>query len=145
MSGAVSSIPSYATPQVTSTDMEDRKRAEEALRKTQAVLARVTRATVVGELTASIAHEVNQPLAAVATNAGAALRWLDDKLKRNSRGLQRIIRDGNRASEVVARIRALLKDGTPIKTQLNLAEIIAEIVTLTEAEAQQRQVSAQTQ
>ncbi|MDB6027291.1 MAG: sensor hybrid histidine kinase, partial [Verrucomicrobiales bacterium] len=61
----------------TSTDIQDRHRAEEALRETQAVLARVTRSTVVGELTASIAHEVNQPLAAVVTNAGAALRWLD--------------------------------------------------------------------
>jgi PAS domain S-box-containing protein len=131
----------------TSTDIEDRKRAEEALRETQAVLARVTRATVVGELTASIAHEVNQPLGAVVNNANAALRWLDGKppnLDETQEALQRIVRDGNRASEVVARIRALLKDGTPIKTRFNLGEVIAEIVALTEAEAQRRQVSVQT-
>ncbi len=131
----------------TSADIEDRKRAEEALRETQAVLARVTRATVVGELTASIAHEVNQPLGAVVTNAGAALRWLDGEppnLNEAREALLRIVRDGNRASEVVARIRAVLKDGTPIKTQFSLGEIIAEIVALTEAEAQRRQVSVQT-
>jgi len=131
----------------TSTDIEDRKRAEEALRETQAALARVTRATVVGELTASISHEVNQPLGAVVTNAGAALRWLDGEppnLNEAREALRRIVRDGNRASEVVARIRALLKDGTPIKTQFSLGEIIAEIVALTEAEAQRREVSVQT-
>jgi len=131
----------------TSTDIEDRKRAEEALREAQAVLARVARATVVGELTASIAHEVNQPLGAVVTNADAALRWLDGKrpnLNEAREALQRIVRDGNRASEVVARIRALLKDGTPIKNQFNLGEVIAEVVALTEAEAQQRKVSVQT-
>ena len=131
----------------TSADIEDRKRAEEALRETQAALARVSRATVVGELTASIAHEVNQPLGAVVTNAGAALRWLDGEtpnLDEAREALRRIVRDGNRASEVVARIRALLKDGTPIKTQFSLGEIIAEIVALTEAEAQRRQVSVQT-
>src|SRR5437867_2061707 len=131
----------------TSTDIEDRKRAEEALREAQAVLARVARATVVGELTASIAHEVNQPLGAVVTNADAALRWLDGKrpnLNEAREALQRIVRDGNRASEVVARIRALLKDGTPIKIQFNLGEVIAEVVALTEAEAQQRKVSVQT-
>jgi len=131
----------------TSTDIEDRKRAEEALRETQAVLARVTCATVAGELTASIAHEVNQPLGAVVTNAGAALRWLDGErpnLDEARIALQRIVRDGNRAGEVVARIRALLKDGTPIKTQFDLSEIIAEIVALTEAEAERRHVSMQT-
>ena len=131
----------------TSTDIEDRKRAEEALRETQGVLARVTRVTVVGQLTASIAHEVNQPLGAVVTNADAALRWLDGKrpnLNEAREALQRIIRDGNRASEVVARIRTLPKDGTPIKTEFNLGDAIAEIVALTEAEAQHRQISVQT-
>src|SRR6267378_1823350 len=115
----------------TGTDIEDRKVAEKALQETQTALTRVTRATVVGELTASIAHEVNQPLGAVVTNANAALRWLNGKppnLNEAQEALQRIVRDGNQASEVVARIRALLKDGTPIKTRFNLGEIIAEIV-----------------
>ncbi|MDB6026898.1 MAG: nodV1, partial [Verrucomicrobiales bacterium] len=132
----------------TSTDIQDRKLAEKALRETQAVLARVARSTVVGELTASIAHEVNQPLAAVVTNAGAALRWLDGQppnLNETREALQRIVRDGNRASEVILRIRALLKNDAPIKTQINLGETIAEIIALTETEAQRRQVSVQTQ
>ncbi|MDB6038419.1 MAG: sensory transduction histidine kinase, partial [Verrucomicrobiales bacterium] len=81
----------------TSTDIEDRKRAEGALRDTQAVLAGVMRATVAGELTASIAHEVNQPLGAVVTNANAALRWLNGNppvLDEVREALQRIVRDG---------------------------------------------------
>jgi PAS domain S-box-containing protein len=131
----------------TSTDIEDRKRAEAALRETQAVLARVTRATIVGELTASIAHEVNQPLGAVVTNANAALRWLEGKppnLDETRAALQRIVRDGNRASEVVARIRALLKDGAPSKTQLSVVETITEIIALIEPEAHRRQVLVET-
>ncbi|HEX4644377.1 MAG TPA: PAS domain-containing protein, partial [Verrucomicrobiae bacterium] len=131
----------------TSADIEDRKRAEEALRETQAALARVSRVTTVGELTASIAHEVNQPLGAVVINAEAALHWLADKppnLSEVREALQGIIRDGNRAGEVVARIRALLKNGTPTKTQFSLGDMIGEIVALTHAEAERRQVSVQT-
>src|SRR6266566_1981150 len=118
----------------TSTDIEDRKRAEEALRETQAVLAHVARASIVGELTASIAHEVNQPLGAIITNAEAGLRWLSDdlpNLNEAREALQRIIRDGNRASEVVARIRSLLQSGKTIKTRFGLDEVIREIVALT--------------
>ena len=132
----------------TSADIEDLKRAEEALLETQSALARVSRATVVGELTASIAHEVNQPLAAVVTNASAALRWLESKppnLNETREALQRIVRDGNRASDVVARIRALLKNGTPIKTSFDISEPIAEIISLMEIEAQRGQIIVQTE
>ena len=131
----------------TSTDIEDRKRAEEALRETQAVLAHVARASIIGELTASIAHEVNQPLGGIVTNAEAALRWLSDdspNLDEAREALQRIVRDGSRASEVVARIRSLLQSGKTIKTQFGLDEVIREIVALTKAEAQRRRVSVQT-
>jgi PAS domain S-box-containing protein len=131
----------------TSTDIEDQKRAEEALRETQALLARVARVSIVGELTASIAHEVNQPLGGIVTNAEAALNWVSDdrpNLKEAREALQRIIRDGTRASEVVARIRSLLKNGKPNKTRFGLDQIIREIIALTKSEARRRRVSVQT-
>ena len=84
--------------------------AEQALRKAQAELAHVTRVTTLGELTASIAHEVNQPLAAVVANAEACLRWLDREtpdLDAARRSVEWVIDDGNRASEVIRRVRAL--------------------------------------
>src|SRR6202022_1165994 len=85
--------------------------AEEALRKAQAELAHVTRVTTLGEMTASIAHEVSQPLAAVLANAEACLRWLDrgPDLDAARRSVEWIIDDGNRASEVIRRVRALAK------------------------------------
>jgi PAS domain S-box-containing protein len=128
-------------------DITERKlaeRTEEALRETQAALARVTRATTVGQLTASIAHEVNQPLGAVVTNAEACLRWLAGKspnLREAREALQRIIRDGNRASEVVARIRSLLRHDKPTKDQFSLGEMIGETAALAQAEVQRRHVS----
>src|SRR5208283_389417 len=82
-------------------DRTDRKRAEEALQKTQTELAHVTRVTTLGELTASIAHEVSQPLAAMSTNASASLRWLagdSPNLAEAREAVRRIVRDGNRAS-----------------------------------------------
>lgn len=88
-----------------------RQAAEEALKKTEAELGRVARVTTMGELTASIAHEVNQPLAAVVTNGNASLRWLSadpPNFDEAREAIRRIVRDGTRASEVIARIRALL-------------------------------------
>ena len=85
--------------------------AEEALKRTEAELTRVARVTTMGELTASIAHEINQPLAALVTNANACLRWRaaePSNLDEARTTAQRIVRDGKRASEVIARIRALL-------------------------------------
>src|SRR5258707_8034278 len=132
----------------TSTDIEDRKLAEEALQETQALLARVARVSIVGELTASIAHEVNQPLGGIVTNAEAALNWLSGHspdLTEAREALQRIISDATRASEVIARIRSLLKSGKSIKTRFGLDEIIEEIVALIKTEAQRRHVTVQTQ
>jgi PAS domain S-box-containing protein len=131
----------------TSTDIEDQKRAEETLRETQALLARVARVSIVGELTASIAHEVNQPLGAIVTNAEAALNWLSDdtpNLEEAREALQRIVREGTRASEVVARIRSLLKNGKPDKTRFALELALREIIVLTKSEARRRKVSVQT-
>ncbi len=110
-----------------------RTAAETALRDTQADLERVARATTMGELTASIAHEINQPLAAVVTNANACLRWLDrepPELDEAREAARRIIRDGKRGSEVLARIRAMLKKGEPVREPLAVCEVIQEILML---------------
>src|SRR5258706_5562099 len=91
---------------------EERQHAEDALHEAQAELAHVTRVMAMGELTASIAHEINQPLAAVIANANACFRWLANStpnLDEARDAISRIVRDGNRASDVIGRIRALVK------------------------------------
>ena len=126
----------------------ERTRAEEALEKSQAEMIRVARATTVGELTASIAHEVNQPLAAVVTNANACLRWLagdQPNLDEARDAVRRIARDGNRASDVIVRIRALLKRGEPARAQVDINELIQEIIALAQAEIFRRNVTMQTE
>jgi PAS domain S-box-containing protein len=129
-------------------DIEDRKRAEEALQKAQAELAHVSRVTTMGALTASIAHEVNQPLAAVVTNANAALRWLATQppnLDEVRETLGRIVRDGHRASEVIGRIRALLKK-TAIETgQVDLNGLIEDSVALVRGEVRRRRILLRTE
>jgi len=126
----------------------ERARTEEALERTQAELARVARATTVGELTASIAHEVNQPLAGVVTNANACLRWLagpSPDLGEARDALRRIVRDGNRASDVIGRIRALLKKGETARMRLDINQVIQEIIKLARGEMLQRKVTLQTE
>src|SRR5205814_7047211 len=108
-------------------DITDRKRAEEALQQAQADLARLNRVMLLGEMTASIAHEVNQPIAAVITNANAGLRWLGAKppdLEEVRQALGRIVRDGSRAGEVIDRIRALVKKVPPRRELLDINEAI---------------------
>ncbi len=129
-------------------DTTERKRSEEALREAQAELARVARATTIGELTASIAHEVNQPLAAVVANANACLRWLAAEtpdLDEARAAAQRIVRDGNRASDVIARIRGFLKKGEPVTVQLGINEVVREIIMLTQGEVLRRDASLLTE
>jgi NO-binding membrane sensor protein with MHYT domain/nitrogen-specific signal transduction histidine kinase len=124
-------------------DVTERKRAEDALRSAQAELAHVTRVTTLGEMTASIAHEINQPLAAVVTNGSACLRWLmaeSPNLEEAREASKRVIRDGNRASEVIARIRALMQKTETQKAELDINEAIQEIVLLTQNEAARKGV-----
>ena len=114
----------------------------------QAELARVARITAMGEMTASIAHEINQPLAAVANNASAGLRWLEHQppnIDRARSTLVRIINDNNRASEVIASIRAMLTKGSQARTQLDINDLIREVVTLVHGEIQDRSVSIRTE
>ena len=129
-------------------DTTERKRSEEALREAQAELARVARATTMGELTASIAHEVNQPLAAVVTNASACLRWLaaeTPNLDEARAAAQGIVRDGNRASDVIARIRGFLKKGEPVTVKLSVNDVVREIIMLTQGEVLRRDASLLTE
>jgi len=129
-------------------DLSKQKRAEEALQKAQSELTQVTRMAALGELTASIAHEVNQPLAAVVNNANASLRWLSrdsPNLAEACDAIRRIIRDGNRAGDVILRMRALFKKVNTTKERLDINEAIEEVVVLAQGEVQRNRVSLQTQ
>jgi PAS domain S-box-containing protein len=128
-------------------DITDRKLAEDSLRKAQAELAHVTRLTTMGELAASIAHEVNQPLAAVITNGNASLRWLaapTPNVDEAREAVQRIIRDGHRAGEVIQRVRALLKKTGPQKAWLDINDVIQEVLTLAHSEVGRHRVALRT-
>jgi PAS domain S-box-containing protein len=128
-------------------DITARKQAEEAVSKAQSELAHVTRVTTLGELTASIAHEVNQPLAAVVTNANASLRWLSGdspNLAEAREAIRHIIRDGNRGGEIISRIRALAKKAPPKKDWLDLNETIDEVIAMAHSEVQRNCVLLQT-
>jgi PAS domain S-box-containing protein len=121
--------------------------AEQELRKAQAELAHVARVTTLGELTASIAHEVNQPLAAVIANAAACLRWLDREtpdLSAARRSVEWVINDGNRASEVIRRVRALANKNAFEKMPLDVNDVVRETVALVQRELISQQVSLQT-
>jgi PAS domain S-box-containing protein len=129
-------------------DLTERKRAEDALHEAQAVLAHVTRVTTMGELAASIAHEVNQPLAAVVTNCNAGLRWLagtPPNLDEVGECLRRIMQDGNRAGEVLMRIRSLVKRSGPVKERLDLNERVREVLLIANGEARRYGVAVRTE
>jgi PAS domain S-box-containing protein len=115
------------------TDVTARKRAEEKLLEAQAELAHVARVTALGELAASIAHEVNQPLAAVVANAAACQRWLahtPPNLDEARSTVQSIIKDGNRAGEVIQRVRGLVNKTVDQKVPLDINEVVNEVITL---------------
>ena len=125
-----------------------RDRAEEKFRKAQADLAQATRASTLSELTAWIAHEVNQPLAAVVTNAETCLRWLDREtpdLDEARLAAENIIQDGNRAAEVIRRVRALLKNAEPQTAPLDLNDVVNEVIPLVRRELLSDQVSLRTE
>jgi C4-dicarboxylate-specific signal transduction histidine kinase len=129
-------------------EITERQRTEEALQKAQTELAHVTRVMTLGELTASIAHEVNQPLAAVVTNGQAGLRWLaleTPRLDEARAAVERIVRDGNRASEVIQRIRALAKKNPTLMVSLDINEVIREAILLVQREVSSHGVSLRTQ
>jgi C4-dicarboxylate-specific signal transduction histidine kinase len=115
----------------------------EALQKSQTELAHVTRVMTLGELTASIAHEVNQPLAAIVTNGNACLRWLGGatpNLLEARQAVERIIKDSYRASEVIARIRKLVKKTPPGNDWVDLNDVINEVFALAQNEARRNHV-----
>ena len=138
-----------------STDIEDLRRAEEELRRREAhlrdvqmELAHANRVTTTGQLAASIAHEVSQPIAAALTNANAARRWLAAEppdLSEVGQALDRITRDGGRASDIIGRIRALVRKAPPRNDQLNINETIREVITLTRSEMRSSKTLLQTQ
>jgi signal transduction histidine kinase len=124
----------------------ERKRAEDALHHAQTELAHVTRVATLGEMTASIAHEVNQPLGAVVNSASACLRWLDaQKLEEARRSAARVIAEGHRASEIIGRIRALAKKAPLRKDWLDVNETIHEVIALAHSEVQRNGVALETQ
>jgi PAS domain S-box-containing protein len=119
-------------------DLTNRKQAEEALRQAQADLAHVSRVTTMGEMTASLAHEVNQPIAAAVTNANTCVRWLaadTPNLEEARAAAMRIVKDGRRAGEIISRIRLLFKKGTPQRELVDVNEVIREMIVLVRSEA----------
>jgi PAS domain S-box-containing protein len=132
----------------TSTDVHDWRQAQEALRNTQAEFAHMTRVMTMGELTASIAHEVNQPLGAIVTSAAAGARWLATKppqMDKARRALERIANDGKRAAEVIRRIRALMKRQAPRKEWLDINETILEVIALAQYQLRRSEILLETQ
>ena len=127
-------------------DITERKRAEEAMRSAQADLARAARLTTMGELTTSIAHEINQPLGAVVNNASACLRWLAaQNLEEARRSLAMVIADGHRAAEIIGRIRALAQKAPPRKDWLDLNDTIRDVLALAQGELQAHRVLVRAQ
>src|SRR4029077_5479121 len=127
-------------------DITKAKRSQEALDNAQAELAHVTREATLGEMSASIAHEINQPLAAVVNNANACLRWLAaQNLEEARQSATRIIADGHRAGEIISRIRALANKAPPQKDWLDINEAILEVIALARSELHGNRVSLQTQ
>ncbi len=126
-------------------DIENRKRAEENLRQSQNELAHATRMTTMGELAVSIAHEVNQPLMAVVTNAGACLRWLNGAppdLAMARQAAERIVRDGHRAGDIITSLRNLARKSAPRLDRVCLDQVIPVVLDLLQGEFRRHGVVA---
>jgi len=130
------------------TDIEDRKRAEEErdrLRRLEADLAHVNRISLLGELAASLSHELKQPIAAAITNANTCLRWLkhdQPDIEEARRAVMRIVQDGNRAAGIIDRLRSLYKEGAPPERELvDVNEVLREMLALLRSEAVRYSVS----
>jgi PAS domain S-box-containing protein len=125
-------------------DLSERKRSEEALQRAHAELAHVTRVTTLGELAASIAHEVNQPLAAIVADANACLNWLagtNPRLDMVHEALAAMVRDGHRAADVIQRIRQLAVKAVPPKAAVDLNDVVREVLPLVRAALLRHEVS----
>jgi PAS domain S-box-containing protein len=135
----------------TSIDVTERKQSEEErerLRQAQEDLAHVNRVTTMGELTASLAHEVNQPIAAAVTNANTCKRWLDanpPNVEEAREAASRIVKDGTRAAEIISRVRRLFTKNTPQRAFLDVNEVIREIIVLLQTEAMRYSISVRTE
>jgi PAS domain S-box-containing protein len=129
-------------------DINERKRAEQALARAQQELAHAARVLSIGELTASLAHEINQPLAAIVANAHASRRWLDRKVpncKLARSSLENIVRDGNRASAIIQRVRSFSAKALPSRDRLAVNDVIREVVAIASYELAREQVGLRTQ
>jgi PAS domain S-box-containing protein len=132
----------------TTMDITERKRGEDALRTAQADLTRVARLTTMGELAASIAHEINQPLGAIVANGNACLRWLakdQPQLDDARRAAERIVKDGHRAGEILKSVRALAGASAPDMMELDINDAIREVLTLTGRELHEYEIVLKTE
>jgi PAS domain S-box-containing protein len=126
-------------------DLSEQKQAEEELRKAQAELAHVARISTLGELTASIAHEISQPLGAAVNSASACLRWLAaHNLEEARQSASRAVQNGQRAGEIIKRIRALVQKTPPQKEWVGINEIIDDVIAMASSEVQRNHVSLRT-
>ena len=128
----------------TNNDITERRRAEDALHQVQAELSRVTRATTLGELAASIAHEINQPLTAIVADANASLNWLRAEpppLDKIREALLAVVADGDRAAEVLTRIRALLAGAVVPRQPVQLARIVTDVLPLVRPELRRHHIA----
>jgi C4-dicarboxylate-specific signal transduction histidine kinase len=133
---------------ITSLATKVRRLSEEELQHTRAELARFARVSILGELTASIAHEVNQPLAGVVSSGAACRRWLANEppnIERASQSLERIIRDADRARKVIERVRDLAKNSPPVKAAVIVNEALREVIMLTRREVALNRVTLEAQ
>ena len=130
------------------TDVTERKLAEEALRQAQADLAYMNRVTTMSELAASLAHEIKQPIAAAVTDANTCLRWLTREtpdLEEARQTASRVVKDATRAAEIITRIRLLFKKGTPERELVDVNEVIREMIVLLRSEATRYAISVRTE
>jgi PAS domain S-box-containing protein len=128
----------------TTMDVTDRIRGAEALRRTQDALARVTRVMIMGELMASVAHELNQPLAAVVAHGNAGMRWLarePTNIEEARHAFERIVRDGTRAGEILRRIRSVVMGTEPVSAPVEIGPLVSDALVLLQDDARERYVT----
>jgi len=145
---AVACITFFILALAMAASLSEQRRAEEALRQAQADLAHVNRVTTMGELTASLAHEVNQPIAAAVANASACLHWLaaqPPNLDEARAAAMNVVKDGTRAAEIVSHIRLLFKKATPQRELVDLNEVIREMIVLLHSEVTRCSISIRTE